>query len=318
MGSEMAVREQPTMDVLEHVVAQGDLANLTAEQRVAYYQATCQSLGLNPLTRPFTYIKLNGRLVLYANRGATDQLRMLHGVNLHIIEREMLNDIFLVKAQATLPDGRTDESIGAVSIKGLGGDSLANAYMKAETKAKRRVTLSIVGLGWLDESEIGSIPTAQQVAVDQQTGEIREQGKASETEIKQANPQPHWMEDDTARTRFWARCDKLDLGKPAVHREFGVASMKDCTLSEATVIALLDFLDHAIVDAGLKLAEVHEALNIGKIADLATGEMGRKAAEQKVAEWIAAQIEEEVTEGSEQPESGEEVPDDEDAEEIPF
>ena len=35
--------------------------------------------------------------------------------------------------------------------------------MKAETKAKRRVTLSISGLGWLDESETGSITGAQVV-----------------------------------------------------------------------------------------------------------------------------------------------------------
>ena len=30
--------------------------------------------------------------------------------------------------------------------------------MKAETKAKRRVTLSIAGLGWLDETELETIP----------------------------------------------------------------------------------------------------------------------------------------------------------------
>jgi hypothetical protein len=43
--------------------------------------------------------------------------------------------------------------------------------MKAETKAKRRVTLSIVGLGWLDESEVPD----EVVNVDINTGEIREQ-----------------------------------------------------------------------------------------------------------------------------------------------
>jgi hypothetical protein len=42
----------------------------------------------------------------------------------------------------------------AVAVKGLIGEALANAYMKSETKAKRRVTLSIMGLGLLDESEI--------------------------------------------------------------------------------------------------------------------------------------------------------------------
>jgi hypothetical protein len=35
---------------------------------------------------------------------------------------------------------------------------LANALMRAETKAKRRVTLSIAGLGWLDETEFDIVP----------------------------------------------------------------------------------------------------------------------------------------------------------------
>jgi hypothetical protein len=41
-----------------------------------------------------------------------------------------------------------------VNIEGLKGEALANALMKAETKAKRRATLSAVGLGMMDESEI--------------------------------------------------------------------------------------------------------------------------------------------------------------------
>ncbi|MDQ3831524.1 MAG: hypothetical protein M3361_19940 [Candidatus Tectomicrobia bacterium] len=53
---------------------------------------------------------------------------------------------------------REDESTGAVSVGNLRGDALANALMKCETKAKRRVTLSIAGLGWLDETEIETIP----------------------------------------------------------------------------------------------------------------------------------------------------------------
>ena len=45
----------------------------------------------------------------------------------------------------------------------MNGEALANAYMKAETKAKRRVTLSICGLGMLDETEVETIPDAKQV-----------------------------------------------------------------------------------------------------------------------------------------------------------
>ena len=60
-------------------------------------------------------------------------------------------------AQAEDKTGRCDESTGIVNITGLKGTDLANELMKAETKAKRRVTLSICGLGMLDESEIDDV-----------------------------------------------------------------------------------------------------------------------------------------------------------------
>jgi hypothetical protein len=38
------------------------------------------------------------------------------------------------------------------------GETAANQTMKAVTKAKRRVTLSLSGLGFLDETEVADIP----------------------------------------------------------------------------------------------------------------------------------------------------------------
>jgi len=160
--------------LLEQVVIAGDLARLTPAQRVSYYRSVCDSLGLNPLTKPFDYLHLNGRLVLYATRTATDQLRATRGISVQIVSRELMEaaGLYVVTARATARDGRTDEAVGAVSIAGLKGEALANALMKAETKAKRRATLSLVGLGWLDESEAESVPGARPAAVDRETGEI--------------------------------------------------------------------------------------------------------------------------------------------------
>lgn len=158
--------------IVERMLVAGDLSKLSPADRVRYYVETCRSLGLNPLTRPFEYITLNGKLTLYAKRDATDQLRKAQRVSVSITARERIEDLYVVTARATLPDGRTDESVGAVSLTGLKGEALANAIMKAETKAKRRVTLSIVGLGWLDETETSSIPDAKPVRVDASTGEI--------------------------------------------------------------------------------------------------------------------------------------------------
>jgi len=138
---------------VEAALIGGDLSKLTSEQRVVYYNRVCESVGLNPLTKPFEYITLNGKLTLYARRDCTDQLRSLHRVSVTIKSREKSDDLYIVTAVASTPDGRTDEAIGAVAAGGR-GEALANALMKAETKAKRRVTLSICGLGWLDETEI--------------------------------------------------------------------------------------------------------------------------------------------------------------------
>ncbi len=160
--------------VLEQVVIGGDLANLQPAERVSYYKSVCHSLGLNPLTKPFEYIKLNNKLQLYARKDCADQLRSIREVNIIALEKETITDLYVVTAKAELPNGRRDEEIGAVNIKGLTGESLANAMMKACTKAKRRVTLSICGLGWLDETEIESIPNAGPVAVNTETGEIIE------------------------------------------------------------------------------------------------------------------------------------------------
>jgi len=146
--------------VLEQVVVQGDLSKLTPAERVAYYKAVCESVGLNPLTKPFDYINLNGRLTLYAKRDAADQLRKIHGISITKLERDYQDDIYVVTAYGQDKTGRVDSATGAVAIAGLRGEAKANAIMKAETKAKRRLTLSLAGLGWLDETETDSIPGA--------------------------------------------------------------------------------------------------------------------------------------------------------------
>lgn len=148
----------------EQVLLGGDLSKLTPAERLSVYKATCETLGLNPLTKPFQYITLNGKLTLYASKDCTEQLRNIRGVSVSIVSREVTEGIYVVTARATLASGRTDESIGAVTIDKLTGDARANAVMKAETKAKRRVTLSICGLGMLDETEIETIPGATPAA----------------------------------------------------------------------------------------------------------------------------------------------------------
>lgn len=175
---------------LESVLLNGDLKSLSAEQRVEYYRRVCDSVGLNPLTQPFEFLTLQGKTILYARRACTDQLRQLHRVSVTITSRERIDGLCIVTARATMPDGRTDESVGAVPIEGLKGEALANALMKAETKSKRRVTLAICGLSMLDESELEGVrdkvapqQQAQVVAMPARTVEL-EHGEVVEVPAK--------------------------------------------------------------------------------------------------------------------------------------
>ena len=152
--------EPVSAQTLEHVLGTGDLAKLTTQQRVDYYAATCRSLGLNPLTRPFRFMSFQGQTVMYATRDCTDQLRKVHGITLHIVDKQIDADLFLVTVRARTKDGREDEDMAAVTLGTLRGESRANALMKAMTKAKRRVTLSICGLGLTDEAELDTMPGA--------------------------------------------------------------------------------------------------------------------------------------------------------------
>jgi len=153
-------------DIIESVIAKGDLAKLSPQERTRYYVEVCRSVGLNPLTKPMEYITLNGRMVLYALRNCTDQLRTNRGVSVEDMTESEREGVYVVTCKVKDKDGRTDMAKGAVSIAGLKGEALANAIMKCETKAKRRATLSICGLGMLDESDVESVPTAMPQAYE--------------------------------------------------------------------------------------------------------------------------------------------------------
>ncbi len=142
---------------IEQVVIGGDLSGLTPEERLQYIKARCQDLGINWRAQPFAYISLNGKLVLYALRSCTDQLRRVHGVS--VFEQTQGEDSGLWVVQVKVRDrtGRTDTGTGAWPIEGTKGEARVNAILKAETKAKRRATLSICGLGMLDESELDTL-----------------------------------------------------------------------------------------------------------------------------------------------------------------
>lgn len=168
------VRTPAISTQLEKVLLQGDLSPLSSNDRIAYYRAVCESVGLNPLTKPFEFLQLNGKLVLYALKGATDQLRRIYSISIGAPTITLDGEFIIVSVVGTDATGRSDSDIGVVSKKDLQGN-YGNALMKAVTKAKRRLTLSMCGLGMLDETEVETIPGARPL----------------QTEIESPYAQPH-------------------------------------------------------------------------------------------------------------------------------
>jgi hypothetical protein len=157
-------RKESNYETIEQVLTDGNLQALTPQQRVEYVQRLCESVGVNPMTRPFQFIKFQGKVVLYSTKSCTDQLRKIHGVSIEITRNVIEDGCIIVHAKATDASGRVDEDMGVIDCERLRGDALVNARMKALTKAKRRVTLSICGLSVLDESELHSMPQHERVA----------------------------------------------------------------------------------------------------------------------------------------------------------
>lgn len=160
-----ATQKDPAIDtetqarVIESIVLRGDLSGLAPRDRARFYVTMCERLGLNPNAQPFAFLRLNGKEVLYATRGCTDQLAAIHRINREIIDGPRVIDLAGTKlvyavCRASHPNGRIETSTATVPL----ADPM-NVLMKAETKAKRRATLSILGLGLLDEMELETIPS---------------------------------------------------------------------------------------------------------------------------------------------------------------
>ena len=145
-------------ELISNLVLNGDISKMSNEMKVQYYNQLCHSLNLNPVTKPFQIIAFQGKTILYATKDCTEQLRKINKVSIVELNQDLKEGLCISKCKVQDKDNRYDIATGVVNISGLKGGDLANAIMKSETKAKRRATLSICGLGILDESELDTMP----------------------------------------------------------------------------------------------------------------------------------------------------------------
>lgn len=180
------------------LVLGGDLSVLNPDERVQYVVALDRRLGLDPATQPLKLIELDGKLVVYADRSCCQQLNRLHRISHQILARKTEDGLHKVECKATSHDGRSTVNVGIVPVlepdrikvwnpqaraktwasnpragQALKGEALAVAQMKAETKAKRRSTLDLVGLGLLDETEIDAVRSIEaQAHPNEDSGQV--------------------------------------------------------------------------------------------------------------------------------------------------
>jgi len=181
--------------VMREFVMTGDLSAIAKQDRPGLVMALCRYIGVDPIERPFSVFKDGKREVLYANRACTSALCRVRRISREVIaveEKTIAGQLVIfAKARATmLSTGRYDESTGVVPVmvddkvwdeqarrkvsKGWrmpDPNEAANLPMKAETKAKRRAVLDLVGLGLTDESEIDTIKGARIAQINMETGE---------------------------------------------------------------------------------------------------------------------------------------------------
>lgn len=182
---------QPSRDSFYDLVVDGDLAKLNAEQRIQYLKKVTESLGLNPMTRPFGLIRLDNKVTLYALKEAATQLAKRDNVSVTLGEYIYVKDrnMLMVAVTARSPDGRSTDDVAAIPLgEKVQGEVAANAYMKLATKAKRRAILTHCGLGIIDESELDTIAKWEKIDERISTSDKREainvEGKNDHRDVK--------------------------------------------------------------------------------------------------------------------------------------
>jgi len=109
----------------------------------------------------------------YASRQTTVELAANRGVSTQQMKEYVDDQEARYTYRAILGDsGRFAEAVGSCALIGHNGNPLAatqrsNKIMHAETKAKRRATLEVCGLAFIDEAEVESIEGAVMLNIEE-------------------------------------------------------------------------------------------------------------------------------------------------------
>ena len=227
MEEKQLAKHELKQDIMNKIILKGDTSGLNEQEKLQYYGAMCERLGIDPMTQPFQLLNLLGKQVLYCTKGGAEQLNKIYGVSHEIKKKESINDTHVVEVRASMWDKdskgvRFTDEVGIVSIRGMSGDMLVNAMLKSVTKAKRRATLALLGLGMLDETEAETIPNAKTDTINI-TG--KEPIKTNGDTAKETTGKPA-PTGNPFQKQVLGKCARPDCGKPITSERVLAKSME--------------------------------------------------------------------------------------------
>lgn len=144
MGKDVVLKQE-----IQDILAKdgGACNNLSPDQQAEYKTFLCAKMGVSPLLQPIDLIPTKNGLRPYLNKGAAELIRDERKISITDIEVSEKNGMFVAICKVRAMNGRVDCDMGACQK----GNEPENSLMKAVTKAKRRATLSMCGLGAIIE-----------------------------------------------------------------------------------------------------------------------------------------------------------------------
>jgi hypothetical protein len=153
--------EQSKLDAF--LTKNGETGQLTIAEKSILLSKVCEEYGLNPVLVPFNFILFQGKERLYLTKVGCDSIANNKQLTRIITTRhyDIETNIYTVSAMVS-DDKRKEEASASVycasydakkqAFSRLSGEALANAYLKTESKAKRRATLAFIGFAFEEDS----------------------------------------------------------------------------------------------------------------------------------------------------------------------
>jgi hypothetical protein len=148
---------QKVLQILTNIGLNGSVSHFDKSQKQALLSKLCMTLGLNEETQPFRiYTNSMGEEYIYATKECCAQLRHRECISIEEIDIPIiLGNTISVRVKGSNKHDRTSWEIGSVGVDAtLTPAQEAHAIMTAVTKAKRRLTLCLSGLGVLADVEL--------------------------------------------------------------------------------------------------------------------------------------------------------------------